>query len=66
MAAECLGIAIKTLNDHEWDVVLSAYTTYAGLSGLWSVDVIKTQLQVIGRILQENEPKTAIQAVKTC
>ena len=31
---------------------------------LSNMDMIKTQLQVIGRILQENEPKTAIQSIK--
>lgn len=30
-----------------------------------NIDTIKTQLQVIGRILQENEPKGAIEAIKT-
>ncbi|MBB5211972.1 AHH domain-containing protein [Microbulbifer hydrolyticus] len=29
-----------------------------------NIDMIKTQLQVIGRILQDNEPKTAVQAIK--
>lgn len=29
-----------------------------------NIDVIKTQLQVIGRLLQENEPKTAISKIK--
>ena len=31
-----------------------------------NMDMLKTQLQIIGRILQSNEPKVAIQAIKHC
>jgi len=34
------------------------------ITGLRGMDVIKTQLQVIGRLLQQNEPKTAIANIR--
>lgn len=34
------------------------------IAGLRGMDVIKTHLQVIGRLLQENEPKTAIANIR--
>lgn len=34
------------------------------ITPLWNIDQIKTTLQLIGRLLQDNEPKSAISAIK--
>ncbi|WP_193161212.1 DUF429 domain-containing protein [Microbulbifer hainanensis] len=39
MTSECLGMDIKTVNDHEWDAALSAYAAFAGLSQHWNQDL---------------------------
>lgn len=45
MVNDLFGIQISTKNDHEWDALISAYTVLSGMSGLWSKDLHKLNLQ---------------------
>jgi Protein of unknown function (DUF429) len=34
-----VGLSVETLNDHEWDAVISCYAVLEGLTGRWSGDL---------------------------
>ncbi|CCU73522.1 AHH domain-containing protein [Thalassolituus oleivorans] len=50
----------RKYHNHDYE-----YLLWERISAMTNQDQIKTQLQVVGRIMQQNEPKTAIQKMKS-
>lgn len=46
------GLRIRTSNDHEWDAAISAYALMMGITGMWTRDLHKLQLEDNCRIVR--------------